>query len=226
VLDDRVEQRPQVLARHLRIQARRADARVGIEHGKIELILVGVEIDEQVVDLVQHFGDARVGPVDLVDHDERRQPALERLSKNKAGLRQRPFRRVDQQHHPVHHRQRPLDLAAEVGVARGIDDVDQHVVVVDGGVLRENGDAALTFQFVAVHRALGHALVGAKHAALVQQRVDSVVLPWSTCAMMATLRRSGLATSMLPDRDEGFSTDRDILPVYRSREPSLPSSSR
>src|SRR5689334_14602903 len=47
----------------------------------------------------------------------------------------------------------------------------------------------------------------------------SVVLPWSTCAMMATLRRNGLATSMLPDRDEGFSTDRDILPVYRRRDP-------
>src|SRR5476649_1239326 len=43
----------------------------------------------------------------------------------------------------------------------------------------------------------------------------SVVLPWSTWAMMATLRRSGLATSALPGCDEGFSTDKDILPVYR-----------
>src|SRR5437868_11785185 len=33
--------------------------------------------------------------------------------------------------------------------------------------------------------------------------------------MMATLRRSGFATSALLDCDDGFSTDADILPVYR-----------
>ena len=42
----------------------------------------------------------------------------------------------------------------------------------DGGVLGENRDAALALELVAVHRALGHALVGAERAALVQQRVD------------------------------------------------------
>src|SRR5260221_9675287 len=49
----------------------------------------------------------------------------------------------------------------------------------------------------------------------------SVVLPWSTCAMMATLRRSGLATSDLPGWEEGFSTDKDILPVYRDQGPGI-----
>ena len=172
VLDDRVEQRPQVFARRFRIEARRADPGVGVQHRKIELILAGVEIDEQVVDLVQHFRDPRVGPVDLVDHHDRRQPALERLAQHEAGLRQRPFRRVDQQHHSVDHRQRPFDLTAEIRVAGSVDDVDQHVVVVHGGVLGENGDPALALQLVAVHRALGDPLVGAEGAALVQQRID------------------------------------------------------
>ena len=45
-------------------------------------------------------------------------------------------------------------------------------LVVDGGVLGEDGDAALALEVVAVHRALGHALVGAERAALVQQGVD------------------------------------------------------
>ena len=172
VLDDGVEQRPQILARPVRVERRRADPRVGVEHREVELILGGVEIDEQVVDLVQHFRGARVGPVDLVDDDDRRQPALERLAQHEPRLRQRPFRRVHQQHHAVDHRQRPLDLAAEVGVARRVDDVDQQVVVVDGGVLRQNRDAALALELVAVHRALGDALVRAERAALVQQRVD------------------------------------------------------
>ena len=79
---------------------------------------------------------------------------------------------VDEQHHAVHHRQRPLHLTAEVGVAGRVDDVDQQIVVVNGGVLREDGDAALALELVAVHRALGDAFVGAKDAALMEQRVD------------------------------------------------------
>ena len=115
---------------------------------------------------------ARIGPVDLVDDDDRRQPALERLAQHEPRLRQRSFGGVDQQHHAVDHRQRPLDLAAEVGVARRVDDVDQDVVVVNRGVLGENRDAALALELVAVHGPLGDALVGAERAALVQQRVD------------------------------------------------------
>ena len=45
-------------------------------------------------------------------------------------------------------------------------------LIVDGGVLGQNRDAALALELVAVHRALGDALVGAERAALVQQRVD------------------------------------------------------
>ena len=42
----------------------------------------------------------------------------------------------------------------------------------DGGVLRQNRDAALALELVAVHRALGDALVRAERAALVQHRID------------------------------------------------------
>ena len=56
VLDDRVEQRAQVLARPVLIVGWPCPAlRVGVEHREIELLLGRVEIDEQVVDLVQHF---------------------------------------------------------------------------------------------------------------------------------------------------------------------------
>ena len=113
-----------------------------------------------------------VRPIDLVDHDDRGQPALERLAEHEPRLRQRSFRRVDQEHDPVHHRERPLDLAAEIGVARRIADVDQQVLVMDGRVLRENRDAALALEFVVVHGAFCHAFVGAERAALVQERID------------------------------------------------------
>ena len=71
-----------------------------------------------------------------------------------------PFGRVHQDQHPVHHPQDPLDLAPEVGVARGIHDVDLGAVPPHGGVLGQDGDAPLPLQRVGVHHPLLHLLVG------------------------------------------------------------------
>ena len=87
-----------------------------------------VEVEEQVLDHAQHLADARVGAVDLVDVEDHRQPRLERLAQDEARLRQRALGRVDEQQHGVDHRQRALDLAAEVRVAGRVDDVDLHAV--------------------------------------------------------------------------------------------------
>ena len=171
MVDDRVEERPEIRPGSVGRQARRAGARARVQHGEVDLLLGRVEVDEEVVDLVEHLLDARVRPVDLVDDDDRREPALECLAQHEARLRQRPLGGVDEEQHAVDHRQRALDLAAEIGVARRVDDVDEHVLVVDGGVLGEDGDAALALEVRVVHRALGHPLVRAEDAALVEQRV-------------------------------------------------------
>ena len=52
------------------------------------------------------------------------QAALERLAQHEARLRHRPFGGVDQQQAAVGHLQHALDLAAEVGVAGRVDEVD------------------------------------------------------------------------------------------------------
>jgi hypothetical protein len=98
--------------------------RVGVKHRKVELIFGRVEIDEQVVDLVQYFLRTRVGPVDFVDHHDRRQLGLQRLAQHVARLRQRALAGVHQQHHAVHHLQRALHFAAKVAVAGRVDNVD------------------------------------------------------------------------------------------------------
>ena len=56
-------------------------------------------------------------------------------------------------------------------MARGIHDVDLGVAVLDGGVLGQNGDTALTLQVVGVHDALHRLLVLAVHAALLEHLV-------------------------------------------------------
>ena len=148
-----------------------ADLGVRVEHRELELVLGGVEVDEEVVDLVQHLLGPRVLAVDLVDHHHRGQPGLQGLAEHVAGLGQGALGGVHQQHHPVHHLEGALDLAPEVAVAGGVDDVDLGVAVVDGGVLGQDGDAALALQVVGVHDPLAVLLVGAEHPALLQQRV-------------------------------------------------------
>ena len=64
-----------------------------------------------------------------------------------------------------------LRIRSEVGVARGVHDVDLHVAVLHGGVFGQDGDAALTLQVVGVHDALGHGLVFAERTALLEHLV-------------------------------------------------------
>jgi hypothetical protein len=116
----------------------------------------------------------RVGarPVDLVDDDDRRPAEGERLAQHETRLRHRSVERVDDEQHAVHHAQDALDLAAEIGVAGGVDDVDLGVLPPNGGVLGEDGDPALPLQRIGIHHALGDDLVVPEGASLPEQLVD------------------------------------------------------
>ena len=139
---------------------------------EVDVVVAGVEVDEQLVDLVEHLVGAGVAAVDLVDDDDRRQVEGERLLQHVAGLRQRALGGVDQQQHTVDHGQGPLDLAAEVGVAGRVDQVDLDALPGDRGGLGEDGDAPLALLVVGVHDAVDHRLVGGEGAGGAQQRVD------------------------------------------------------
>ena len=82
--------------------------------------------EQQVVALFDDLVDAGIRSVGLVDQQDDGELRLERLAQHESGLRQRALARVDEQHHAIDHRQAALDLAAEVGVAGGVDDVDRH----------------------------------------------------------------------------------------------------
>ena len=145
---------------------------VGVEDGEADLVLVGVEIQEELFDLVHDLGDAGVGPVDLVDDQDDGQAGLEGLAQHEAGLGQRALGGVDQEQDAVDHVQPPLDLAAEVGVAGGVDDVELHAFPAHGRVLGQDGDALLFFQVARVHDPVGQLLVGPEGAGLAEERVD------------------------------------------------------
>ncbi len=98
-------------------------------------------------------------------------PQLQRLLQHEPGLGHAALEGVHQQQHAVHHLQYALHLAAEVGVARGVHDVDAHVPVADGGVLGEDGDAPLPLEIAAVHDAVHAHLAPAEDACVLQEMI-------------------------------------------------------
>ena len=91
---------------------------------------------------------------------------------HEAGLGHGAFEGVHNQQHTVRHVQYTLHLAAEVAVARGVDDVDFVSFVADGDVLGEDGDSALAFEVVVVENELAGLLILTKELCLVQHAVD------------------------------------------------------
>ena len=102
-VNDGVEQGTQIFAGLVNVASSGPQLRVGVEHGKIELVFRRIEVNEQVIHLVEHFLRARVGPVNLVDHEDGRQLRLQRFAQHVARLRQRALTGVHQQHHAIDH---------------------------------------------------------------------------------------------------------------------------
>ena len=135
-----------------------------VEDREIELLVGGVERREQVEHGIGDFGGAGVGAVHLVDDDDGLEPHLQGLGDHEFGLRQRPLGGVDQDQRAIHHVEDALDLAAEIGVAGGVDDIDPGVLPDQRGGLGQDGDAALAFEVVGIDRPLDDALIVAKRA--------------------------------------------------------------
>ena len=176
-IEDGLEQRLEVGAHDALLGGGPAGPGVGEQDREVDLVLVGVEVEEQLLDLVDDLVDAGVGTVDLVDHEHDGQPGLEGLAQHEAGLGEGSLGCVDQQQDAVDHGQAPLDLAAEVGVTGGVDDVDLHAVVEDGGVLGEDGDALLALEVAGVHDPLVDRLVVPERARLPEHGVHQGGLP-------------------------------------------------
>ncbi len=114
----------------------------------------------------------RIFAIDLVDHDDGLRVVLERFAQDETSLRLGSVVRVDNQEDAVDHLHDTLDLAAEVRMAGGVDDVDAIAVPLEGGVLRANGDSFFALQIHRIHHALLDLLIGAEGAGLTQELID------------------------------------------------------
>src|SRR2546423_12738244 len=81
--DYQLEKRRQIAARPVQLGDGPALAARGEQGREIELRLIGVEQGEQVENLVVDGFGPRVGAIDLVDHDNRLQPAAQGRSEER-----------------------------------------------------------------------------------------------------------------------------------------------
>ncbi len=81
------------------------------------------------LDLVHQFQGMAAGTVPLVDHRNDRDPTVLTNLEQLQRLRLKAFRGVDEHHRGVDGRQHPVGVFGEVGVTRGIEQVDHAVAV-------------------------------------------------------------------------------------------------
>ena len=190
VLDHRLEERCQPGPPRPRLACHPSLPSHPVEERGVELRVVGLEVHQELQHLIVDLLGTPVRPVHLVYDHHWQQPQRERLSGHEAGLRHRPLGGIHQEQHAVDHAQDPLHLAAEVRVPRRIDDVDLGAAPLDGGVLGEDRDAALPAPAGWNRgRARPPPVPRGRPPAWRNIWSTSVVLPWSTWAMIAMLRR-------------------------------------
>ena len=171
IVDDGLKQGGQIGTGHIRAVGSGTLAARAEHGGRIELLVGGVQIQQQLQHLVHHLMDPGVGLIDLVDGHDDLVAQLQGLLQNEPGLGHGALGGVHQQNDAVDHLQNALHLAAEIGVARGIHNVDLVVFIMNGGVLGQNGNAPLPLQVPGVHDTLHGGLIFPVDTALLQHLV-------------------------------------------------------
>ncbi len=139
---------------------------------ELDVQVRGIEVEEELIDLVDHLFGAGVGAIDLVEHQHSRQVQIQRLGQHVAGLGQRALGGIDQQEDPIHHCQRPLDLSAEVGMPGCVHQVDAGALPHHGRSLGEDRDATLSLLVGRIHDALDAGLVRSEYSGRAEHRID------------------------------------------------------
>jgi hypothetical protein len=177
MLHDGLEEWDEVRPRVVEIHGGGAVARRGVHYRRVELRIVGLELDEEIEHLVVHAERVRARPVDLVDDHDRDAPQRQRLAQHEARLRHRSVERVHYEQDPVHHTQDTLHLATEVSVSGRIYDVDLDTVPSNCCILGEDRDPAFALERIRIHDTLGDHLIIPERSALAKHLVHECGLP-------------------------------------------------
>ena len=143
LLHDGLHQRLEIIVRILHVKLGDTITRCRIDHGKIELVIIRIQLHKELQNLIVHIVHALIRAVDLVDDNNRLQPLFECLAQNILRLRHWTLKRIDEQQNTVHHVENALHLTAEVRMTRSIYDIDLDPIIEDRRILRKNRNPTL-----------------------------------------------------------------------------------
>ena len=166
IFQDCLEQRSHILRRIVQIQDRMAKFCGCVQERAVQLLVGSVQIHQKFQHLIDHLIRTRFRAVDLIDADDDGQIHLKRLFQHKFGLRHCALKSIHHKDDAVHHFQHTFHLAAEVGMAGSVDDIDLYAVIINSGIFGKNRDSTFPLDIVGVHDTLLNFLVGAEHTAL------------------------------------------------------------
>ena len=170
MLDDRFEQRPQIVGGIIEGDLRDTGPRIRIDNREFELLLGGIEVDEQIVKFVNDFLDSGIGPsillITAIAGSFDQGPSSERIESG-----ERSFAGVHQRRTPSTIF-RALNLPAKIAVAGCVDDVDLHAVVANTSRLGKNRDSPLPLKIVGIEHAFHDFFISPENPALTQHGVN------------------------------------------------------
>ena len=128
-------------------------------HGELKLFIGCAKVHHKIKRIVDNSLWTSAVTVNLVDNHHDRKACVDSVAQNKASLWHRALSCVNQQKRTVSHLQNTLYLAAEVSVARGINNVNLDALVLNRDVLCQNGNSALTLLIIGVQNSFLNLLV-------------------------------------------------------------------
>ena len=157
--------------------------------------------------------------VDLVDHHHRLEAVLHRFAEDEFGLGLRSLVSVNHKQHAIDHLHDAFHFPAEVGVPRGVDDVDVVFVPLERGILRADCDPLFFLEIHRVHDPLLELLVGLKGSRLTEQLVNQGGL-----AVVDVGDDSDVANIFhaIPEKEGGLWSRGDGLSMAGARRPYPP----
>jgi hypothetical protein len=93
---------------------------------------------------------------------------LQGMAEHELCLRHRPFLRIDKKQAAVSHADDTFYLSTEVGVPRGVYNVDFDIFIEYGGILGHNGNALFPLKGITVHYQRTNHLILPEHLALLE----------------------------------------------------------
>jgi len=129
---------------------------------EVEGFIIRTESDEEIKAFIDDIVGACFAAIAFVDDEDYFELEFERFLEDESRLGHGAFKGIYEKEGTVCHAKDPFDFSAEIGVSRGVDEVDTHGLagewtglgrIGNGAIFRKDGDSAFALEGVGIEDA-------------------------------------------------------------------------